>query len=216
MGCPKETPREAGAFRVRLGESAVKAKYNIAAREAAERAEESAARAEAAASHPPTAGENGNWQTWDEEQGAYVDSGVACRGETGPQGPRGETGPQGEKGDPGGQGPQGVRGPKGETGAPGPRGERGDAAVAAKSITLGTNWTGNGPYVQAVSIGGYSITENSKVDLQADAAAINQLIADGVTAVYVENSNGSLTAVATGKKPASALTLQCTITEVTV
>ncbi len=101
MECFGQAPREAGAIRVRLGESAVKTRYNIAAQEAAERAEESAARAEAVASHPPRAGENGNWQIWDEEQGLYVDSGVICRGESGEQGPPGERGPQGEQGPPG-------------------------------------------------------------------------------------------------------------------
>lgn len=128
-------------------------------------------------------------------------------------GEKGETGPKGGQGEVGPVGPRGETGPVGPIG---PKGDRGDAAVAKKSITLGTGWTGNGPYVQAVSISGYSITANSKVDLQADAAAVNQFIADGVTAVYTENNNGSLRAVAIGKKPTAAITLQCTITEVAV
>lgn len=59
------------------------------AEEAAERAETAAGEAEAAAVHEPAIGANGNWYTWNQTAGAYVDTGVAA---TGPQGPKGPAG----------------------------------------------------------------------------------------------------------------------------
>lgn len=52
----------------------------------AQAAAENADRAEAAVAHPPYVGDNGNWYEWDENAGAFVDSGV------GAQGPRGDNG----------------------------------------------------------------------------------------------------------------------------
>ena len=88
--------------------------------------------------------------------------------------------------------------------------------VVKKSISLSTTWSGSGPYTQTVTISGYTVTANSKVDLQPDATAIAQLVSDGVTALFVENNNGTLTAYAIGATTTAALTVQCTITEVTV
>lgn len=95
------------------------------------------------------------------------------------------------------------------------------SAVAAKAdppccitITITKSWQGNGPFTQVVSIPGG--TANSKVDLQPEAAVLSQLLADGVTALYIGNENGEFTAYAIGAAPTVALTLQATITEVTV
>lgn len=88
--------------------------------------------------------------------------------------------------------------------------------VEKKSITLSTSWSGTDPYTQTVTVSGYTITANSKVDLQPDAATVNQLITDGVKALYIENNNGTLTAYAIGAAPTAAMTIQCTIAEVTV
>lgn len=88
------------------------------------------------------------------------------------------------------------------------------AAIKKKTVNLSTSWSGNGPYTQTVTISGYTITANSKVDLQQDATVISQLVADEVQGLYIENNNGVLTAVAVGAAPTVALTMQCTITEV--
>ena len=83
------------------------------------------------------------------------------------------------------------------------------------TITLSTNWTGDvSPYTQSVTISG--ITANSKVDLQPDATSISQMAEDGTVALYIANGNGVLTANAVGEKPTVELTIQATITEVSV
>lgn len=83
-----------------------------------------------------------------------------------------------------------------------------------KSISLSTTWSGSGPYTQTVTISGYTITANSKVDLQPDSTALARMISDGVNALYISNNNGTLTAYAIGAAPTAALSIQCTITEV--
>lgn len=89
------------------------------------------------------------------------------------------------------------------------------AAIHTGSITTTTTWSGSGPYTQTVTVTGATVTANSKVDIQPDAAAIAQLITDGVQALYIENNGGTLTMYAVGAAPSAAVTLQATITEVT-
>ena len=84
----------------------------------------------------PYIGENGNWYRWNEEAGAFVDSGSPSRGEQGIQGETGPTGPQGERGiqgETGPQGPQGIQGVQGETG---PQGEQGPAGKDGTGVTI--------------------------------------------------------------------------------
>lgn len=83
------------------------------------------------------------------------------------------------------------------------------------SITLTTDWIGDtSPYTQSVTIEGATV--NSKVDLQPDASVISQMVDDGVVALYIANSNGTLTAYAVGEKPTVELIVQATVTEVSV
>ena len=96
-------------------------------------------------------------------------------------------------------------------------GQTGDVAVQPSivpgSLSLTESWEDHETYfTQALSFEG--VPANGKVDLQPDYATINQLIEDGVTSLYVENTDGVLTAYATGAAPTAALTIQCTITEV--
>lgn len=90
-----------------------------------------------------------------------------------------------------------------------------DKSVYTDTVTTTTTWSGSGPYTQTVTLAHYTPTANSKIDIQPDAAAIAQLITDGVTALYIENSGGTLTMYAVGAAPTAALTLQVSITEVT-
>lgn len=96
-------------------------------------------------------------------------------------------------------------------------GQTGDVAVQPSivpgSLSLTASWENHVTYfTQALTFAG--MPANGKVDLQPDYATINQLIDDGVTSLYVENTDGVLTAYATSAAPTAALTIQCTITEV--
>lgn len=83
------------------------------------------------------------------------------------------------------------------------------------SVTIDNSWVGSeSPYTHAVSVSGYTLTANSKVDIQPDAEAIAQLLDDEVSALYIGNNNGTLTAYAVGEKPTASLTLQVTVEEV--
>lgn len=90
------------------------------------------------------------------------------------------------------------------------------AAVVNKmgTITIPASWSGSGPYTRVVTVSGAVITNNSKVDLQPDAATLQQLIDDGVSALYIRNNNGTLTAYAIGAAPSVQLAVQCVVTEV--
>ncbi len=89
--------------------------------------------------------------------------------------------------------------------------------IYTDTITTTTTWSGSSsPYTQVVTLANYTPTSNSKVDIQPDATTINQLITDSVKALYVSNSSGILTMYAVGASPTVSLTLQVTITEVTV
>jgi hypothetical protein len=84
------------------------------------------------------------------------------------------------------------------------------------TITLSATWAeSSGVYSQTVTVTGATVTANSKVDLQLGAAALQQLLNDGVAALWVENDNGTLTAYALEAAPSAGVTVQCTVTEVT-
>ena len=86
-------------------------------------------------------------------------------------------------------------------------------SVRVVSISLPKNsWSGSNVFSQQVTVSG--ITTKSKVDLQPDSAALVQLINDGVSALYIANNNGVLTAYAVGASPTTNLTLQATVMEV--
>lgn len=87
----------------------------------------------------------------------------------------------------------------------------GQRQIIVDTVSLGTSWTGTGPYTQIVTIDG--VDSDSKIDLQPDADVINKLMESGTTALYIVNDNGVATAVALGAAPTAALTIQCTITK---
>lgn len=86
--------------------------------------------------------------------------------------------------------------------------------MATVNITLSAaNWTGTAsPYTQDVTITGGTAT--SQADVQADAAAIQQMLDDGTNAIYIANNGGAFTAYAVGEKPTADLTVQLTVYDV--
>lgn len=90
----------------------------------------------------------------------------------------------------------------------------GDAVAVKGTIVLSsTGWSGEGPFTQSVIIS--EATVNSQINLQPDSTVIDQLITDGVTALWIENNNGTLTAYAMGAAPTVSLEVQYTRLEVT-
>ena len=82
------------------------------------------------------------------------------------------------------------------------------------TIAFSLSWNGSGPYTQTVTVSGARITAKSSITLQPTATQLSQLIADGVTAITIENNAGTLTAYALGAIPSTAMTIQCTVSEV--
>ena len=75
-------------------------------------------------------------------------------------------------------------------------------------------WTGSDPYTQVVTVSDVEILANSKIDLQPDATILNQMATDNVTSLYVTNNDGTLTLTSVGGYISTAVTVQCTVTEV--
>lgn len=82
------------------------------------------------------------------------------------------------------------------------------------TLTLAAaSWAGSAsPYTQGVTIPGG--TPTSQADIQADAAAIQQMLDDGTNAIYIANNNGTFTAYAVGEKPTADLNIQVTVYDV--
>ena len=87
----------------------------------------------------------------------------------------------------------------------------GQRQIIVDSVSIGTSWSGTGPYTQTVVVD--SADANSKIDIQPEANVINSLVEAGTTALYIVNNNGVFSAVAVGAAPTQALTVQCTITK---
>jgi len=90
------------------------------------------------------------------------------------------------------------------------------AAVPAHigTVALGAQWEGAGPYTQTVTVTGAAVSAASKISLQLTAAQILQLSGDGVIGLLIGNDAGTLTAYALGAVPSAAMTVQCTVEEV--
>ena len=82
--------------------------------------------------------------------------------------------------------------------------------IGSISMTA-AGWEGNDPYTQVVTLAG--VTANSLVDLMPGLDIQSRIISDGVLAMYVDNTEGVLTAVAIGGRPSSDHTMPVLITE---
>ena len=81
------------------------------------------------------------------------------------------------------------------------------------TLTLSAEWSGSGPYAQPVSLSGYTLTKDTKVDLECAGEVLSALSANGTWAIYIENNSGVLTAKALGAKPNAAITVQAVVYE---
>lgn len=89
-----------------------------------------------------------------------------------------------------------------------------NAAPKTDTITLASaSWSGSDPYTQTVTLSGYTVTANTRVDIVCDYNALNAMAADGVTTLYFENSNGTITAYSVGAAPSSDVTVFANIYE---
>lgn len=95
---------------------------------------------------------------------------------------------------------------------------RGNIGAAAQPVVVDFNvsastWSGSGPYSQTITLSGYTVTASTKVDIQASTTALNQLISDGVGAMFISNDDGVLTLIAIGGYNSADITLKATCYE---
>lgn len=85
--------------------------------------------------------------------------------------------------------------------------------IKTASVTLAAaSWSGSAsPYSQTVSVSG--ATAKSRIDLNPSAAVLAAAM-DGGYGLVIGNNNGTIKAYAVGEKPAAAITVQISITEV--
>lgn len=86
-------------------------------------------------------------------------------------------------------------------------------AIASITFPAAASWTdsGNGWWTAVPTIASATISAESKIDLQPTATQFLAIQNAGVQDLYVENDNAALTAYAVGNPPASAITMQCSI-----
>ena len=86
-----------------------------------------------------------------------------------------------------------------------------------KTITVpSTNWVQNsttGNYSQTISSLTSDITAKSKIDVLPNQTIIAQLLEDGVSGIYIENNNKTVTIYAIAEKPTENLSLSVSIQE---
>lgn len=88
-------------------------------------------------------------------------------------------------------------------------------SIPVGTITLTTSWTtSNGVHSQVVAVPG--VLSTSKIDLQPDVTALEQMLSDGTSALWAVNNAGVVTVYALGTAPTAALTVQYTKMEVGV
>lgn len=93
-------------------------------------------------------------------------------------------------------------------------------AGASSTLRVGTlsiptsGWIGEGPYTQVITIP--EGNSSTKVDIQVDDNAIQQMIDNDVSALYISNTDGVFTVHAVGEKPSVDLTIQISCSEANI
>lgn len=87
--------------------------------------------------------------------------------------------------------------------------------IIVESITIDPiQWTESSSEVFNATITISNVTAKTKVDVNTTASIVNIMIEDGITAIYVENDNGTVKAVSLGAKPTQSITLSLSRSEV--
>ena len=88
------------------------------------------------------------------------------------------------------------------------------ASTTMANLTIPTSaWHGAEPHVATVTVTGYTVTENTRVDVACNYATMSSLANAGVSALYVENNMGTLTAYAMGAAPNTEITVTALLYE---
>ena len=81
------------------------------------------------------------------------------------------------------------------------------------TIQTGVSWFGDDPYTLTVLVSGYTVTSNTMISVLPSVDLVEQMMADGVSNIFITNNNGVLTATAVGGAPSAAMTLQVLCSE---
>ena len=94
-----------------------------------------------------------------------------------------------------------------------PAGIGAEPMIRKREVVLSASaWDSKTIPTQTVSVEGIGV--NDKIDIQPDGNVINQMLNDGVVAIYFGNENGVVTAYSVGAKPTADITVQVTLSEV--
>ena len=93
-----------------------------------------------------------------------------------------------------------------------------DAIAGAKTITATVTipanaWSSAEPHAASITISGYDVTPSTRIDVACDYATLNALTNVGVSTLFVENDNGTLTAYSVGAVPSSSVTVTALLYE---
>ena len=94
-----------------------------------------------------------------------------------------------------------------------PAGIGAEPMIRKREVVLSASaWDNKTIPSQTVSVEGIGV--NDKIDIQPGGNVINQMLNDGVVAIYFGNENGVVTAYSVGAKPTADITVQVTLSEV--
>ena len=93
-----------------------------------------------------------------------------------------------------------------------------DAIAGAKTsmatVTIPNSaWSGTEPHTASITVAGYTVTPNTRVDVACNYQTLSDLAFAGVSTLFVENNSGTLTAYAVGAVPTSSVTVTALLYE---